>query len=146
MYFWNINKLEKDLKKGISQKEDMKYLFAIMLIISLASFWYSSSNWYDFLISLFLLIFTAFEILLLFKINKSNKWKNFLSRYFAIWFVIFIRSLIIILLPLILLFFIILITYWIKLDGSSIFDLVLIIIYSIAYLFLQINSFKKINS
>lgn len=73
MYFWNINKLEKDLKKGLSEKENMKYLLAFMLIFILNMFPYSSVNLYDYLIILFFIIFIIFEILYLFKINKYNK-------------------------------------------------------------------------
>ena len=148
MYFWNINKLEKDLKKGLSEKENMKYLLAFMLIFILNMFPYSSVNLYDYLIILFFIIFIIFEILYLFKINKYNKWKNFLSRYFAIGFVIFIRSLIFLLLPLMVLSIIILwFLYWENIpEYTTLLDFILIIIYSLWYLFLQVKSFKRINS
>lgn len=148
MYFWNINKLEKDLKKGLSEKENMKYLLAFMLIFIPNMFPYSSVNLYDYLIILFFIIFIIFEILYLFKINKYNKWKNFLSRYFAIGFVIFIRSLIFILLPLMVLSIIILwFLYWENIpEYTTLLDFIFIIIYSLWYLFLQVKSFKRINS
>lgn len=148
MYFWNINKLEKDLKKGLSEKENMKYLLAFMLIFILNMFPYSSVNLYDYLIILFFIIFIIFEILYLFKINKYNKWKNFLSRYFAIGFVIFIRSLIFLLLPLMVLSIIILwFLYWENIpEYTTLLDFIFIIIYSLWYLFLQVKSFKRINS
>ena len=148
MYFWNINKLEKDLKKGLSEKENMKYLLAFMLIFIPNMFPYSSVNLYDYLIILFFIIFIIFEILYLFKINKYNKWKNFLSRYFAIGFVIFIRSLIFLLLPLMVLSIIILwFLYWENIpEYTTLLDFIFIIIYSLWYLFLQVKSFKRINS
>ena len=148
MYFWNINKLEKDLKKGLSEKENMKYLLAFMLIFILNMFPYSSVNLYDYLIILFFIIFIIFEILYLFKINKYNKWKNFLSRYFAIGFVIFIRSLIFLLLPLMVLSIIIFwFLYWENIpEYTTLLDFIFIIIYSLWYLFLQVKSFKRINS
>jgi len=35
MYFWNIKKLNKDLSKGLEQKEDFKYLL-VYLVVSLS--------------------------------------------------------------------------------------------------------------
>ncbi|MDQ7010001.1 MAG: hypothetical protein Q9M94_06960 [Candidatus Gracilibacteria bacterium] len=35
MYFWNVNKLNKDLVKGLEQKEDFKYII-IFTILSMS--------------------------------------------------------------------------------------------------------------
>ena len=149
MYFWDINKLEKDLKKWLSEKENMKYLLAIMIIFTLSMFQFViKPNIYDYLIALFFLFFTIFELIYLFKINKSDKGVNFLSRYLSIWFVILVRSIAFLLLPLLVLLVIwISVFYWENIpEHTTLFDLLFMVFYSLGYLFLEIKSFKKINS
>jgi 4-amino-4-deoxy-L-arabinose transferase-like glycosyltransferase len=96
----------------------------------------------------FIVFATVWEVLFLYKLNKSEKWKNFLSRYLSIGLVAFVRSLLFIALPLIIL----LILTVAILDpaynemNTWIVDVVFVVVYYVWYIFLQAQSFKRVNA
>lgn len=150
MYFWNITKLEKDLKKGLSQKQDMKYLMALIIILMLgwSSYGGGIPNMYDYITGVIMFVYALVEILYLFKLNKWGKGENFLSRYLSVGLVCFVRSLVFIWLPLIILLSIVLaLVYGLDqtLVESTFLDLVFIVLYSLWYIYIQAQSFKRIN-
>ena len=140
--------MEGDLKKGISEKESMKYflVFSVFWALSAFNFIVENPGIYDYLSIVIITIFVAVEIFYLFTINKGDKWKDFLSRYFAVGFVVFIRSIVFVFLPLIIVCIILFSLIGFIPEKTTVYDLVIMLIYLIAYLFLQVRSFKRINS
>jgi len=146
MYFWNIKKLNKDLSKGLEQKEDFKYLL-VYLVVSL-SLLFSSTEWgkYDMISSWIEFLFGVVMLFVLFRLNKWNNWKNFLSRYFSIWWVSFVRSLVFIVIPLIILMMVwIALIYWENIPEESGMDMVFfMVVYLLGYWYLNIKYWKEL--
>ena len=146
MYFWNIDKLNKDLDTGLTEKENLKYLFA-WSIIGLA--WFSMTNTselYEFLELAVSWLISLIGIIILYHINGWDNWKDFLSRYFSITFVAFIRWLVFILLPISIIYGIILgIIHGDDIPTiATIYDVIFITLYSLWLLYLNVKYFRAL--
>lgn len=146
MYFWNINKLNKKLEKGLSEKENLQYFLVMTLIWATALFTPFSMWFYEILSWAAVVILTVLLIVVFYNVNGWNSGKDFLSRYFAIGFVAFIRSIPLVLIPLIII-------YWIILGfifGENVpttvtkHDIIFTILYSLGYLYLNIKYLKQL--
>jgi hypothetical protein len=125
MYFWNIDKLTDDLKEWLSEKESFKYFFlSTVLIWIFTSF---PTEQYTNLEIVFNLIMVVLDLILLyytFSINKAEKWHDFIIRSLSISLISVIKSILISLIFLILLWFIggILFSFNLIPDISHLFD------------------------
>jgi hypothetical protein len=149
MYFWKISKLEEDLKKGLTEKEDVKYLLAISTLYAIGMVpMVLNPNIYDYVLWFLMIVFVIIEIILLYRINEWENWKNFLSRYLSIGWVVLLRSFIFVMIPLLVAYIFINIYFlWNPdLESANISDVALSIFYPIWYLYMQIQSFKRINA
>lgn len=146
MYFWNIEKLNKDLKKGLTEKEDLKYLLAYILIGSTLLFMPTQLNIYGIISSAITVFINIIWIILFYRINWWANGKNFLSIYFSIWIVTLIRSTVFILLPLFIAFlFLIWIVYWDNIPlEATIYDVIFYSLYMIFYVYLNLKYLKKL--
>lgn len=146
MYFWSVKKLNKDLEVGLTEKENFKYLFAYILLGLIILFVPVDLNFYEIISAIMMVILTIIGLVLFYKINWWEKWKDLLSRYFAIGFVSFIRSLVFILLPLIILFWIVLwFVYWENIPlEATIYDVIFSSLYLIGFIFLNIKYLKNL--
>ncbi|MEX0909795.1 MAG: hypothetical protein WDZ75_00700 [Candidatus Paceibacterota bacterium] len=107
MYFWNIQKLKSDLReKPLSEGESFKYLFANLLVYSLAMIPFLENNIWDvyiFVIAVPLMLFGAYYV---YRCNGGAGGTHFLQRYFSIGWVVGIRWLVLIALPVLVLYII----------------------------------------
>jgi len=101
MYFWKIDKLKKDLaKQPLSESESFKYLFATIIIYSLATIpSFLEYNFWDVISSLIEGVITVFGVRYIYKCNRGSMGSNFLQKYLSIGWVVGIRCLVFVLLP-----------------------------------------------
>ena len=136
----------EDLKKGLNEQENFNYFLAYTAIGLIALFIPVGLSMFEVLNSFINAILTILLIIFFYKVNGWSNWKNFLSRFIAIGFVALIRSIILILLPLILIFIIIL---WIVYQGNiptqpTLFDSIFTLLYLGGYFFLNIRYLKEL--
>lgn len=149
MYFWNIQALEQDLKEWLSEKENMKYLMVYVVLFTIGTLpIITDTNIYDYILSFYMIAFVIIEIILLYKVNKWNDGKNFLSRYFSIGWVLLLRSLVFIMIPLFIIYIFINVYFLSNpdLESTNVSDHALNAFYTIWYLYLQVQSFKRVNA
>ena len=149
MYFWNIKALEKDLKEWLPEKENMKYLMAYVILFTIGTIpIIVDPNLYDYIISFSMIAFVIIEIILLYKVNKWDNGKNFLSRYLSISWVVLLRSLIFLMIPLFIVYIFINVYFLSNpdLESTNISDIALNVFWVAWYLYMKIQSFKRINS
>ncbi len=153
MYFVSLKKLEADLKIGLTEKENAKYLLGNMFLWALMIFvyefaWIDTSlyNYYNYIISFIYLIFPIFIIVYTFSLNWWEKWNNFLSRFSSIYFVAWIR---IILLAILLIIPVIILDYilfpWNELQKMTYISFSLEMLILILYTVCIRKSFKRLN-
>ena len=147
MYFWDIKKLNKDLYNWLNEKENLKYLLAYSMLSSIILFIPNNITILQIVDSTLQVIFTIILLVTFYNINGWNNGKNFLSRYFAIWFVSLIRSLVFLMLPLITVLAITLgIMYWENIPTEpTIFDSIFTILYYIWFIYLNIKYLKDLK-
>lgn len=104
MYFWNIKKLKKDLKKGLSQKQQFSYLIASTIILSLTMTPWGEPGIWDVYLSLVISAITILGTVKMYVINGGSKGKDFLPRLISLGWVVSIRWAVLVLLPLSILF------------------------------------------
>lgn len=102
MYLWKIDKLKEDLRQGsLSEKESFKYLLAWEILYSLPFLPSSVEGWnildtYDGFVRL---VVTIVGVLFMYKVNGGALGKYFLQRYLSIGWVVFVRFLALVMLP-----------------------------------------------
>jgi len=107
MYFWKIDKLKKDLaKQPLSESESFKYLFATIILYSLAMIPFPENNLWDVIDSLIGGVITVFGVWYIYKCNRGSMGSNFLQKYLSIGWVVGIRWLVFVLLPTVIVYFI----------------------------------------
>ncbi len=107
MYFWKINKLKSDLlKKPLSERESFKYLFATLVLYSLGMIPILENNTWDIYSAIITALITAIGVYYVYKCNKGASGNNFLQKYLSIGWVVGIRWIVLIMLPIMIIYFI----------------------------------------
>lgn len=107
MYFWKIDKLKNDLlEKPLSESETFKYVFANLLVYSLTMLPLLENNIWDFYSGIIMAVITMVGTYYLYKCNKGASGNNFLQKYFALGWVVSIRWIVLIMLPIMTIFYI----------------------------------------
>lgn len=137
MYIWNIDKLGERLISGkLEESEAIKYLMAYTVLTSLSMIHYSSSNQYDIFVGVACSFIAIFGLLFIYKCNGGRNGGNFMDRYFSIGWVIFIRFLVLLLIPLLVIFFILQEVYMGGVpEETTALDAVLILALEVIYIF-----------
>ena len=118
MYFWNIKKLKAQIiERPLTEREVLPYIIAhalmYLLLMELISYVYSFHEvgavtipfgvW-DYLSIVFAIVFTILGSIWLFKKNKVRSENYFLQRYTALGWVVMLRTTVIVLLVMLVLF------------------------------------------
>ena len=107
MYFWRIEKLKKDLlKKPLSESESFKYLFANLVLYSLAMIPFLENNIWDVYSAIIMTLITAIGVYYVYKCNKGASGSNFLQKYLSIGWVVGIRWIVLVMLPIMIVYFV----------------------------------------
>ncbi len=108
MYFWKIDKLKNDLlKKPLSESESFKYLLATLVVYSLGMIPFLENNIWDVYSAIIITLITAIGAYYIYKCNKGASGNNFLQKYFSIGWVVGIRWMVFIALPIMVIFYIV---------------------------------------
>jgi len=106
MYFWNIDKLKKDLiQKPLSEKEQFKYLLAMAIFVGFGMIPFIEINMWDVYSALVAGITTIIGTYYLYKLNGGPNGKYILQRLLSLGWVMFIRWIVLIMFPVMLLLF-----------------------------------------
>ncbi|MFC1608671.1 hypothetical protein ACFL2R_03465 [Patescibacteria group bacterium] len=147
MYFWKIDKLTADLAKtSLSEKESLKYLVAPIvfgLIMSLVPS--GAENGWDVFSNI---VFGAIIILgtiKMYKVNGGNNGKDFLQRYVAISWVVLVRWMALIMIPVLVFYGIAVYSLMIPSGATEAFDFMLFTLLNAIYFMLMISSMKDIS-
>ena len=152
MYIWNIKKLRKNLETWLSEKDNAKYLIAniILYMISWSMIPYMITTYYWLEIMLIYFLLVIFWFIYTYKLNWWNNWKNYLSKYLSLSFVINIRWFVLFIVPtfiiyIILLSFLFFDNIWEYTENNivSILDFIIQLFLYISYYILLILEFKK---
>ncbi len=125
--------MKKDLIKGsLSEKEQFKYLLANTIIISLAMIPVIENNIMNIYFAIIAGIITVFGAIYIYKVNGSANGKYLLQRFLSLGWVMAMRWSVLIMLPVMIIFFTILEIFSPNLiEVTSIYD---ILVFSILYL------------
>lgn len=108
MYFWKIDKLKNDLlKKPLSESESFKYLFVTLVVYNLGMIPFLENNIWDVYSAIIAVLITAIGVYYVYKCNKGASGDNFLQKYLSIGWVVGMRWIVLILLPIMIVYFIV---------------------------------------
>jgi len=97
MYFWKINKLKSDfVNDAVSEKSMLKYLVAYTILLGLSFIPFGESNEFNLFSSLLMIPISVIGLLYIFSANGGENGTNFISKYFAIGFVVGVRMFVIV--------------------------------------------------
>lgn len=100
MYIWKIDKLKEELIAGeLSEREKFKYLAVSVMLYGLAMIRFSNPNHVDTWSGVGAAIITIAGLFFIYKCNGGDNGKEFLIRYLSISLVIFIRILVLLMIP-----------------------------------------------
>ena len=100
MYIWKIHKLNEELISGnIAEREVFKYLVACSILYALLMIQYPNSNSLDTWSGVICGIVRIIGLFFIYKCNGGDNGKDFLTRYLAISWVVFIRMLVLLIIP-----------------------------------------------
>lgn len=104
MYFWNINKLKEDLKKGpLAEKDSFKYLFVFVLTYTLAMYETGDTTGAGWNMIMYLVLGLG-GLYYTYKCNGGDQGKDFVVRYLAVSWVASIRWIVMVLIPAMIVF------------------------------------------
>jgi len=107
MYFWKISKLKSDLiNQPLPESESFKYLIANAVVYGLAMIPFGEKNIWDIYFSIATLVITILGTIYIYGCNRGANGKNFLQRYVSLSWVVGIRWIVLIALPIIILYYI----------------------------------------
>ena len=134
MYFWNINKLKQDIKDGgLSESEQFKYLLVCVVLMTLSEIFYLGESFssvkYDLAIDI---IFAIFGTYYLYRCNGGANGKRFLEKFFSIGFVVGVRWIVFVIIPIVVVFFLDAVFMIFNMEDEKIFDILDYIISPIA--------------
>lgn len=104
MYFWNIKKLKKDLKKGLSQQQQFAYLLASTITLSISMIPWNNTEAWEVYFAIVMGVITVLGTMQMYLINRGSKGRDFLPRLVSLGWVVSIRWVVLVLIPLSLLF------------------------------------------
>jgi hypothetical protein len=113
MYFWRIERLTAELRRGpLEQRGALLYVLAWLVlwtVLTLSPAWAASESqhagdWASFFVSL---LFLVGGTLTAYRANRGSRGQDFAARYFAIGWVLGIRLMVLLLLPLVVVLFVI---------------------------------------
>lgn len=100
MYIWKIDKLNAELISGeLDESESFKYLMASTILYALSLIHYEAPSEYDTLAGIVAVLISAVGLWYIYKCNGGKNGKNIIQRYIAIGWVVFVRLLILFMLP-----------------------------------------------
>lgn len=106
MYFWNIEKLKKDIiKKPLSEGEVFKYLIATTILYSLGMIPFLENNIWDIISGITSGVVTVLGLIYLYVRNGGSSGVNFLQKYLALGWVMGIRFFVLIVCPVVIIYF-----------------------------------------
>ena len=101
MFIWKISKLNKQLaREKLSESEVFKYLMANTVIYSIAVIPYGTPNQLDVYLGLISLVVGVLALWVIYRLNGGRNGNNFIERYFAVSWVVLIRTIVLVMLPL----------------------------------------------
>ena len=137
MYFWKINRLKNDLlKQPLSESESFKYLLATTVLYSLAMIPFLKNNLWDIYSAIAMAVVTVFGVIYAYKCNMGANGKNFLQKYLSIGWVVGIRWIVLIMLPITIIYFIAIEIYSGIPDSTTLSDAIFFNIFYISYFWL----------
>ncbi|MDO8530289.1 MAG: hypothetical protein Q7S10_02700 [bacterium] len=145
MYFWKIEKLKNDLiEHPLSESEAFKYLFANVILYSLGAIPSAESNVWDVYSAIAAIAITIFGIIYAYKCNMGASGKNFLQKYLAIGWVVGVRWLALIALPVLIIYFTAIGIYSGIPEKTTPLDIVIMSILVISYFWLLGKNIKEV--
>ncbi len=148
MYFWNIDNLKKDLSQNpLSEKEQFKYLLANTILYSLAIIPFIEKNIWDIYLAIVSGIITIFGTYYIYKINGGSNGEYILQRFLSLGWVIGIRWLVLIMLPIMIVSFTGLEIFSTGVpENTSVYDLVIFNLAYIIYFWLLGKHIKEVSA
>ncbi|MBQ4877981.1 hypothetical protein J8M21_12260 [Pseudoalteromonas luteoviolacea] len=147
MYFWNIWALKSDLRANLlTPRCDLKYLIAILILMSLRNTPTETSNSYDYLSLLFDVLMVVVGTWYCFKINDGNNGKDFLRRYLSICWVVGVRVLVCTVPISISVYSLVYIARGEAFEGTTLFDLLFTLLFSGVYYWRVIVQMKDVQN
>lgn len=105
MYFWRIEKLKAELREGaLPQRQQFYYYLAQSLVLAIVTIPLPDANRFDVISGIVSLFVTIVGIVYLYRCNDGDRGSRFLERTFSIGFVVGVRLLVLLGLPLIVLY------------------------------------------
>lgn len=147
MYIWKIDKLTEELKTGIGDKEDFKYLFVYSLLGMSLLFNTFGGTVVDYIVTFITIIGSLAMLVYLYSVNGWENGKNYLSRYISTSVVVFFRSIVIVFIPLFITMAISAGVVWTYFDikDGTLFIIPATVIYMAWVFYLQAKYFKAIQ-
>jgi len=147
MYFWKIDNLKKDLAKNtVSEKEQFKYLLATTILYSLFIIPFMENNIWDIYSAIVSGIIAIFGTYYIYRINGGSNGKYILQRFLSLGWVIGIRWLVLIMLPIMIIYFIGLEIFSTGIpEYTTVYDLVLINLIYLIYFCLLGKHIKEVS-
>ncbi len=151
MYFWKINDLRRDLiEKPLSEKDQLKYLLAYTILVSLALMIYTVTkyNAWNIYYSIIGMIIEIIGIIYIYKINGGSKGEYILQRYFSLGWVVAIRWSVLIVLPTLIVYYTVLGIYYLRsgVTGSTtVYDGIVFSLIELIYFWLLGRHVKKVS-
>jgi len=101
MYFWNINKLKEDLKKGpLSESASFKYFFVYVLLFAIATLpMEETTQQSNLLTTITYSTIGMFGLYYAYKSNGGAQGKDFISRYLSVSIAASIRWMVMVFIP-----------------------------------------------
>ncbi len=146
MYFWKIKDLSTELiEEGLSQTESFKYLMANTILYSLCTIQYGNVNEWDNYSVAASIIIAVLGLWFIYKCNGGPNGKDILERYISIGWVLFVRLIVIFLIPAALITFTVQEMYFGGVpDESTAIDFVFIQLFEIIYILLMAKHINHI--
>jgi hypothetical protein len=100
MYFWRIEKLKQGLAAGpLPTIEQFKYLLALTILIGLAAIPFERNNSFDVLSGIIGVPIMGLGTYYVYRLNGGASGERLLDRYMSLGWVVFIRFIVLLLLP-----------------------------------------------
>jgi hypothetical protein len=106
MYIWKIEKLKEELVAGdMPERETFKYLVASSALYALAMIQYSNPNSLDTWSGVTAGIVTLMGLFFIYRCNGGDSGRDFLIRYLSISWVVFVRMIVLFMIPALIVIF-----------------------------------------
>lgn len=137
MYFWKIDNLKNDLKNGpLTENESFKYLLATVIIYNLGMLNFGENNQWNLYFNATTGLISILGTVYIYICNGGKNGQNFIQRYLSLAFVLSIRWLAIVLIPISISYFIILEIFFYLPDTTTPSDIVFFSFIYLSYFYL----------